>query len=82
MAKGWESKSVEEQQQVAETTLSKEQIEQNKKREKAEQARKVQALKLNVARIREQLERTQNERYRQMLTSELDQLQSELSLLQ
>jgi len=73
---------VEEQQQLAETPLSKEQIEQGKKREKAEQARKVQALKLNVARIREQMERTQNERYRQMLASELEHLQSELSSLQ
>ncbi|HUO61109.1 MAG TPA: hypothetical protein VMU24_10605 [Candidatus Acidoferrales bacterium] len=73
---------MEEQQQLAETPLSKEQIEQGKKREKAEQARKVQALKLNVARIREQMERTQNERYRQMLASELEHLQSELSSLQ
>ena len=81
MAKGWESKSVEEQQQTAETTLSKELIEQ-KKREMATQAREVQALKLNVARIREQLDRTQNERYRQMLTTELQHLQSQLSSLQ
>jgi hypothetical protein len=82
MAKGWESKSVEEQQQLAETTLTKEQIAQNKQREKAEQARKVQALKLNVARIREQLDRATNERYRQMLNNELEQLQAELSSLQ
>ncbi|HVP64467.1 MAG TPA: hypothetical protein VMT82_06210 [candidate division Zixibacteria bacterium] len=82
MAKGWESKSVEEQQQLAETPVSKEQIEQNKEREKAENARKVQALKLNIARIREQLDRTSNERYQQMLNNELEHLQAELSSLQ
>ncbi|HEX8924393.1 MAG TPA: hypothetical protein VF786_01300 [Terriglobales bacterium] len=82
MAKGWESKSVEEQQQLAETTLSKEQIEQDKQRVKAEQARRVQALKLNIARIREQLDRTNNERYQQMLNNELQHLQAELSSLQ
>jgi len=82
MAKGWESTSVEEQQQLSETTHSKEKIAQNKKREKAEQDRNVQALKLNISRIREQLDRTSNERYQQMLNNELEHLQAELSSLQ
>lgn len=51
------------------------------RKQNAEQARKVQALKLNRARICEQLSRSSNERYIQMLNSELQQIESDLAKL-
>jgi hypothetical protein len=48
---------------------------------KAEQSRKIQALRLNRARICEQLARSSNERYTQLLNSELEQIDSELTKL-
>jgi hypothetical protein len=48
---------------------------------KAEEARKVQALQLTRARIREQLARTSNERYTLLLNTELQQIDGELSKL-
>lgn len=81
MARGWESKSVEEQQseatQIALTADAKERLTQ----EKAERARKVQALKLMKARVREQLERSQNERYVVLLKRELDHIEAQLVAL-
>lgn len=50
-------------------------------REKAEWARQVQALKLNRARICEQLQRTTNERYTALLNTELEQIDGELAKL-
>lgn len=50
-------------------------------RERAETARRVQALQLMRARIREQLARSGNERYTQLLQSELQQIESELAKL-
>jgi hypothetical protein len=44
-------------------------------------ARKVQALTLTRARIREQLSRTSNERYTLLLNTELQQIDSELTKL-
>ena len=46
---------------------------------KAEEARKIQALQMTRARIREQLSRTSNERYTMLLNSELQQIESELA---
>ena len=48
---------------------------------KAEEARKVQALQLTRARIREQLSRTSNERYTLLLNTELQQIDGELAKL-
>lgn len=48
---------------------------------KAEEARKVQALKLTRARVREQLNRTSSERYTLLLNSELTQIDGELAKL-
>jgi len=50
-------------------------------RKRAETARQVQALKLMRARIREQLARSSNERYTQLLTGELQQIESDLAKL-
>jgi hypothetical protein len=88
MARGWESKSVEEQQQMTEqaqeaaqsqpTTLSKEEI----NRQKNEKTRKIQALKLTQARLAEQLERCTNSRYAELLNVELKHIEEELQALQ
>jgi hypothetical protein len=48
---------------------------------KADQARKLQALKLMRARICEQLARTTNERYLDLLNTELQQIDGELAKL-
>ncbi len=82
MARGWESKSVEEQQNQS---LQKPLTQEDKdrlSREKAEKMRKIQALNLNRARIREQLERSTNDRYKELLNRELEHLESELRQLE
>jgi len=79
---------VEEQQQVSQQTqeaastqnaaVSKDEID----RQKAEKTRKVQAIKLARARVSEQLERTTNPRYAELLNAELKHLEDELKALQ
>lgn len=85
MAKGWESKSVEDQQiENQEQIASPESVIDDKlrlMRAKAEEARKVQALKLTRARICEQLSRTSSERYTTLLNTELLQIDGELAKL-
>jgi hypothetical protein len=44
--------------------------------------RKIQGLKLNRARIREQIERSTNERYKELLGRELEHLEQELKQLE
>jgi hypothetical protein len=84
MANGWESKSVEEQQ-IDQQEQIESQIKVDEKerlgRLMAEEARKVQALKLTRARICEQLSRTSNERYTLLLNTELQQIDADLSKL-
>ncbi len=82
MARGWESKSVEEQQNQASQKSLTQEDKDRLTREKAEKMRTIQALKLNIARIREQQERSSNDRYKQLLSSELEHLQKELSKLE
>jgi hypothetical protein len=84
MANGWESKSVEDQQIDQQEQIRSQEIVDEKERLgrlKAEELRKVQALKLTRARIREQLSRTSNERYTLLLNTELQQIDSELAKL-
>jgi hypothetical protein len=76
MARGWESKSVEEQQNQAQQTVSQDEKDALK-RQNAEKMRKIQALKLNRARIREQIERSTNDRYKELLGRELEHLEHE-----
>lgn len=82
MARGWESKSVEEQQSQAQNQTVSQDEKDKLSREKAEKARKVQALKLNRARIREQMERSTNDRYKELLGRELEHLEQELKQLE
>ena len=46
-----------------------------------ETVRKVQALKLNLARIHEQMERSSNPRYTELLSAEAKAMESELAKL-
>lgn len=78
MAKGWESKSVEEQQSLAAQVAVSEEERERLSRERVEKLRKVQSLQMNRARVVEQLGKTTSERYRGMLQQELDFLQSEI----
>jgi hypothetical protein len=81
MARGWESKSVEEQQsEAAKPALTSEDKERLTK-EKAERQRKVQALNLMKARVKEQLERSQNARYNELLQNELGHIEKQLAKL-
>lgn len=86
MARGWESKSVEEQQQMTQQAQAEAQTQTVSKddlnRLKAEKARKIQALKLTHARVREQLERCTSARYADMLNLELQHIDEELKSLQ
>lgn len=84
MANGWESKSVETLPIDHQEQIRTQEVVDEKERQgrlKAEEARKVQALQMTRARIREQLSRTSNERYMLLLNSELQQIDSELSKL-
>jgi hypothetical protein len=89
MARGWESKSVEEQQtsqqQQSKEAASTQTAAADKEeiaRQKAEKTRKVQAINLARARVREQLERSTNQRYVELLNAELKHLEDELQALQ
>jgi len=78
MARGWESKSVEEQQ----SEFNKSNPENpGKKKSPVEQerARQVKTLQLTRSYIQNQLERSQNERHRQMLSQEIQHLDSEIA---
>jgi hypothetical protein len=84
MANVLESKSVEAQATEQLEQNSPQQLiedRQNAIRLKAEEARKVQALQMARARVREQLSRTSNQRYTMLLHSELQQIESELAKL-
>ena len=88
IANGWESNSVQAQMEAHEINQSEqvraqEVVDEKERvgRLKAEEARKVQALQLTRARIREQLSRTSNERYTSLLNTELQQIEGELAKL-
>jgi hypothetical protein len=82
MARGWESKSVEEQQSQAQQQTISQDEKDALKRQNAEKMRKIQGLKLNRARIREQIERSTNDRYKELLGRELEHLEQELKQLE
>jgi hypothetical protein len=82
MARGWESKSVEEQQNESLQQSVSQDEKDRLKRVNADKMRTIQALQLNRARIREQLERSSNERYKELLTRELEHLEEQLKQLE
>ena len=84
MANGGEINSLDMQQIDQQEQIRSQEIVDEKERVnrlKAEEARKVQALKLTRARVREQLNRTSSERYTLLLNSELKQIDGELAKL-
>jgi hypothetical protein len=82
MARGWESKSVEDQQaELTAPLLSKEDLDRQKKAQNAEKARQLQALQLTRARVMEQLERSENDRYNELLNRELAHIDSGIAAL-
>jgi hypothetical protein len=78
MARGWESKSIEEQQSAANTQV------ESKQRLTAQQAAQKQereAIELSRRRVLQQLEAVQNPRHRQMLEIALSELDARLARL-
>jgi predicted component of type VI protein secretion system len=78
MARGWESKSVEEQQAAATTqTESKQRLTP----QQADRRRRKEAVELSRRLVRQQLQSAQNPRHRQMLKSALADLDSQIARL-
>jgi hypothetical protein len=78
MARGWESKSVEEQQSAANTQV------ESKQRLTSQQAAQKQAreaIELSRRRVLQQLQAVQNPRHRQMLEIALAELDERLARL-
>lgn len=78
MARGWESKSVEEQQSAANTQV------ESKQRLTPEQAAQKQArmaVELSRRRVLQQLQAVQNPRHREMLEVALSELDERLARL-
>jgi hypothetical protein len=78
MAKG---NSVQEQQPATNTFLTDQEKERSF-RARALQACEVQSVELSCARVREQLQRSQNARYSELLERELHHLETQLSRMQ
>jgi hypothetical protein len=77
MARGWESKSVEEQQSIASEDMQG-------KRMAAEDAQKATArrtLELQISQVEAQLAAARSDRHREMLESALADLRKQMSVL-
>jgi len=79
MARGWESKSVEEQQSEASQPSTQGKPTNNP--ESRQRANTVQALRLKRARVVEQLRASQNARFIELMQQELAYLDTELAKL-
>jgi len=77
MARGWESKSVEQQQELATSEAEQRKPQLSPAQISAEQRR--QTLQLSRQRILQQLEVASNPRHRQMLESALADLDAQLA---
>jgi hypothetical protein len=77
MARGWESKSVEQQQELATSEAEQRKPQLSPAQISAEQRR--QALQLSRQRILQQLEVASNPRHRQMLEAALADLEAQLA---
>ena len=76
MARGWESKSVEEQQAAANT---KGELQQRLTAQQAAVKQREEALNLSRCRVLQQLQTVQNPRHRQMLEVALTDLDARLA---
>jgi ribosome maturation protein Sdo1 len=81
MARGWDSKAVEDQIESAQVGIAA--IKESKKQSEHEltRIRARQGLELMRSRVTQQIERTQNDRYREMLHKELTALDQQLTEL-
>jgi len=80
MARGWESKSVEDQ--IEEARRSQGETEwQTQAPEERERQRKVESLKLERSRLREQLERARSETHQRMIQQSLNAIEAEIAAL-
>jgi len=79
MARGWESKGIEEQQ--AEARVSSSPRQRPLSAEEAAKTRKREGLRLQRERILKQLEAAQNDRYRSTLQAALQELNVQLEAL-
>jgi hypothetical protein len=78
MARGWESKSVEQQQDLA---ASEKERKPALTPEEAEAERQLTALKLTRSRVEQQMAVAQNPRYRQTLEMELKALDAKIEAM-
>jgi hypothetical protein len=78
MARGWESKSVEEQQSAASTQVESK---QRLTPQQAAQKQERDAIGLSRQRVLQQLQEVQNPRHRQMLETALSELDRRLARL-
>jgi hypothetical protein len=78
MARGWESKSVEEQQSAASTQVESK---QRLTPQQAAQKQERDAIGLSRQRVLQQLQEVQNPRHRQMLETALSELDQRLARL-
>jgi hypothetical protein len=78
MARGWESKSVEEQQSAAITQVESK---QRLTPQQASQKQEREAIALSRRRVLQQLNEVQNPRHRQMLAAALSELDERLARL-
>jgi hypothetical protein len=80
MARGWESKAIEEQQAEAGRESARTPFIKRTPAELARQERQ-ESLRLSRSQLREQLQRARNETQRRWLSSALEQLETELAQL-
>ena len=80
VARGWESKSVEEQISAAEAKQARAQ--RALTAEEIERRRRIASLELERARIKRQIEAARQQPYREMLERALAHLEAELAALQ
>jgi hypothetical protein len=78
MARGWESKSVEEQQSAASTQVE---LKQRLTPQQAAQKQEREAIELSRRSVLQQLQAVQNPRHRQMLEIALAELEERMARL-
>jgi hypothetical protein len=80
MARGWESKSVEDQIEEARRSQDASEGRLKSPEEKARE-RKVESLKLERSRLTEQLKRARSEAHRRMIRQSLQAIEEEITAL-
>lgn len=81
MARGWESKSVEDQQAEFNKT-HKDKETKRRSPQDIERAREVKTLQLTRSYVQHQFDNSQNERHRELLKHELQHLDEQIAALQ